>query len=447
MKKYYIRMLMVLLSLAVIMAVFNIAARFFAEESISSRNIIAQRITREIEDNFLQADDVVNSVKSEDVDAVIRTVFLDRREEWQASYGRQSCPDEVKIILFSSDEKSRFTTKSGTIVSGLYLDNELSGLVEYVFPQTKNEKLILFMNICLVLAVLIFLIYSFWVYKKILQPFKRFSEYPKKLSKGLLEKLPETKNKFFGDYIWGMNMLSDKLKNDREAIRKLTVDRQKFVTTMVHGIKTPASSIKLLAEAISTGLYNPDGKINEKDAELAERIKKNTEQIEELVAKAIKEGETTVFEYDPKVEAFYKNRIEEYVTEEYSNTLKINHIPFEIESDGNLLINSDFDGVCRILRQLMDNAIKYGNGAGIALRMKSNDEGHFITVENKGTPLPESEVAYVFNSLWRGSNSKGIEGHGIGLFESRQIARKLGGDIIMRVGDNVTEVTIFLPKA
>jgi len=441
MKKYYIRMLMVLLSLAVIIAVFNIAARFFAEESISSRNIIAQRITREIEENFLQFNDV------DDVEGVIKTVFLDRREEWQVAYGRQSCPDEVKILLFSSDEKSKLTTKSGTIVSGLYLDNELAGLVEYIFPQTKNKKLILFMNICLVMAMLIFIIYSFWVYKKILQPFNSLSEYPKKLSKGQLEKLPETKNKFFGDYIWGMNMLSDKLKNDREAIRKLTVDRQKFVTTMVHGIKTPSSSIKLLAEAISTGLYNPDGKINEKDAELAERIKKNTEQIEELVTKAIKEGETTVFEYDPKVEAFYKNRIEEYVAEEYSNTLKINHIPFEIESDGNLLINSDFDGVCRILRQLMDNAIKYGNGAGIALRMKSNDEGHFITVENKGTPLPESEVAYVFNSLWRGSNSKGIEGHGIGLYESRQIARKLGGDIIMRSGNDVTEVTVFLPKA
>ncbi len=446
MKKYYIRMLMVLLSLTVIMAVFNIAARFFAEESISSRNIIAQRITREIEEFFLQADDVINSVKSEDVDAVIRTVFLERREEWQAAYGKQSCPDEIKIILFSSDEKSRFTTKSGTIVSGLYLDNELAGLAEYVFPQTKNEKLILFMNICLVLAMLIFLIYPFWVYKKILQPFKRFSEYPKKLSKGQFnEKLPETKNKFFGDYIWGMNMLSDKLKNDREAIKKLTVDRQKFVTTMVHGIKTPASSIKLLAEAISTGLY-ADGKINEKDAELAERIKKNTEQIEELVTKAIKEGETTVFDYDPKVEPFYKKRVEEYVVEEYSNTLKMNHIPFKIEADRNLLINSDLDGVCRILRQLMDNAIKYGNGSGIALKIKSNDEGHFISIENKGLPLPESEIAYVFNSLWRGSNSKGVEGHGIGLYESRQIARKLGGDIIMRVGENITEVTIFLPK-
>ena len=110
MKKYYIRMLMVLLSLAVIMAVFNIAARFFAEESISSRNIIAQRITREIEEKILQFNDV------DDVEVVIKTVFLDRRTEWEASYGRQSCPDEVKILLFSSDKKSRLATKSGTIV-------------------------------------------------------------------------------------------------------------------------------------------------------------------------------------------------------------------------------------------------------------------------------------------------------------------------------------------
>ena len=437
MKKYFIRLLIIIIFLAAIMALFNIAASFFAEENISSRNIIAQRITREIEKNILQF---------ENADEVINTIYLDRKAEWESAYGRHSCPNEIRIYLFSSDEKSRLITKSGTIVSGLYLDDELAGLVEYVFPQTKNEKLILLMNIGLVMAMLILLIYSFWIYKKILQPFNRLSEYPKKLSKGQLnEKLAETKDKFFGNYIWGMNMLSDKLKNDREAIRKLTVDRQKFVTTMVHGIKTPASNIKLLAEAISTGLY-ADGKINEKDAELAERIKKNTEQIEELVTKAIKEGETTVFDYDPKVEPFYKKRVEEYVVEEYSNTLKMNHIPFKIEADRNLLINSDLDGVCRILRQLMDNAIKYGNGSGIALKIKSNDEGHFISIENKGLPLPESEIAYVFNSLWRGSNSKGVEGHGIGLYESRQIARKLGGDIIMRMGENITEVTIFLPK-
>jgi hypothetical protein len=65
-----------------------------------------------------------------------------------------------------------------------------------------------------------------------------------------------------------MNMLSDKLENDRKAIRRISDEHQNLVTVLVHGIKTPAANIKLLAEAIATGLYDPEGKINEKDAEL-----------------------------------------------------------------------------------------------------------------------------------------------------------------------------------
>jgi signal transduction histidine kinase len=93
----------------------------------------------------------------------------------------------------------------------------------------------------------------------------------------------------------------------------------------------------------------------------------------------------------------------------------------------------------------MDNAIKYGDGTGIFLKMEKNDEGHFITVANNGKPLPDSEISYVFNSLWRGSNSKNMRGSGVGLYEARVIARALGGDIRMRTGENRTEVVLFLP--
>ena len=120
-------------------------------------------------------------------------------------------------------------------------------------------------------------------------------------------------------------------------------------------------------------------------------------------------------------------------------------IPFSVESEGNPLIDSDKDGICRILRQFMDNAIKYGDGTGITLRMDKTDEGHFITVINKGEPLPESELPFVFNSRWRGSNSSEVEGSGIGLYEARYIARHLGGDIRMRSGKGETEITLFLP--
>ena len=153
----------------------------------------------------------------------------------------------------------------------------------------------------------------------------------------------------------------------------------------------------------------------------------------------------TIFEYDPEKKSFYRDKIIDFVKEEYSNRLKMGRITFNIESEGNPLINSDFDGVCRILRQIMDNAIKYGDGTGITLKMYKTEEGHFITVSDKGEALPESELPFVFNSMWRGSNSGQVQGSGVGLYEARYIARKLGGDIRMRSADHETEVTVFLP--
>ena len=77
--------------------------------------------------------------------------------------------------------------------------------------------------------------------------------------------------------------------------------------------------------------------------------------------------------------------------------------------------------------------------------MNKTEEGHMITIANKGETLPKSELPFVFNSLWRGSNATEVKGSGIGLYEARFIARKLGGDIRMQTIENETSVTIFIP--
>lgn len=470
MKKLWKNFILLLLILALVLITANMASARIFKVHRSERVVVTNRITDEINKS------ISSQMMTQDLypygivpGKLADTVFYEKRSEWAALYGEEACPEMVIIHMFpggdfeviETEELPQYGdyTEGSAIISYLSyphvekkdsgnsaVSNEIIGLVEYRFSDNSNRSILILLNVILTMAILVVFFYTLWISLRILAPFNKLSEYPERLSKGdMTEKLPENRNKFFGRYIWGMNMLSDKLENDRETIRKFTVDRQKFVTTMVHGIKTPAASIKLLAEAIATGLYSPDGKINEKDAELAEKIKKNADEIEALVSSAMEEGTTAVFEYDPKIEAFYRDEISEYILAEYTNRLKMNRIPFEIKAEGNPLVKSDFGGVCRILRQLMDNAIKYGDGTGITLSMEKNEEGHFITVENKGTPLPESEVSFVFNSLWRGSNSTGVKGHGIGLYESRLIVHRLGGDIKMRVGENRTEVTIFLP--
>ena len=239
-------------------------------------------------------------------------------------------------------------------------------------------------------------------------------------------------------------MLSDKLEHDRDMIRRMAAERDSFVTALVHGIKTPAANIKLLSEAIATGLYDPEGKINETDAELAGRIEKNVDEIEHIVNDVVDTGASVIYEADPDAKPFYSRRLAELVCEEYADRLKIERIPFETDIRSDAMIRSDIEGVLRIVRQLMDNAIKYGDGTGMTLIIDKSEEGIFITVRNNGTPLPKSELPFVWKSMWRGSNAEGVKGSGIGLYESRFIARKLGGDMFMAVTGNSTEVTLFL---
>ncbi|MCR5225580.1 MAG: HAMP domain-containing histidine kinase [Eubacterium sp.] len=454
MKRFWINIFIPVIVIILLAVLMNVVGKNITEKEFSERNVVAGRINSEIEAELAGLE---LTLEKEVEETLYDKVFLGKRDEWKSLYGSDNCPSDIKIVVLydhmsgqtenqTLNQSERLDIRSGSVIKGIYLNDELTGFVEYEFDSSVYSKLLLLMNIALAIAAVIILIYGLWIRSRLILPFNDLSDYPERLSKGqLTEKLPEKKDKFFGRYVWSMNMLSDKLERDRQTIGKMSIERQKFVTTLVHGIKTPTASIKLLAEAIATGLYDPEGRINEKDAELAGKIQKNASDIEDLIEKVMEEGTTAVFEYDPEVEPFYREEIIKFIDKEYSNKLRINRIPYNLESEGNPIINSDKDGIFRILRQLMDNAIKYGDGTGITLSLEKNEEGHFITVKNNGEPLPDTEVVFVFNSMWRGSNSSGVSGNGVGLYEARLIARKLGGDIRMKTGENYTELVLFIP--
>lgn len=473
MRAYLVRLMAVILIFLLISILANVFGHKLINKKMSQRNVVVDRINVEIKEKVtekISAGFLTNSVIGDnviDTEQIVNDVFFLKKNQWEALYGKESCPENVKLLVldnyesyqeailaYQNEKKPRYNKNveiggDGSKIRGIYTSNDyLIGIVEYEFKDTTYNKIIIIMNICLAAVMLLVLIYSLWIYRKVIVPFNRLSDYPERLSKGgTIEKLPVSRDKFFGKYAWGMNMLSDKLENDQETIRRISDEHQKLVTVLVHGIKTPAANIKLFSEAIATGLYDPEGKINEKDAELAGKIEKNADEIERIVSQAVNAANEVIFEYNPDVKPFYRNEIESYIRDEYGNNLKVNRIPFSVEAEGNPLIHSDLDGVCRIIRQLVDNAIKYGDGTGITLKMKKTDEGNFISISNKGETLPESELPFVFNSMWRGSNSRDVKGSGVGLYEARFIARKLGGDLKMRGDENETQVTLFLPSA
>lgn len=434
MKRMLKTLCLVLCCMIILAVIGDIYAHSTINRQSRARNVVTGRITEELSDLS----------GTLDTDALTEQVFYSRRQEWESLYGKENCPNGVRIIPL--DGNVRINADRETQINGIYTDGVLTAVAEYSFSDPIYADMLRIMNISFAVCAAFILILIIWLYIRILIPLQKLSDYPEKLSKGILaEKLTAEKNSIFARYIWGMNMLADKLDSDRQTLGRLSAEREQTVTALVHGIKTPAASIKLLSEAISTGLYSPDGSINETDAHLAGKIEKNADEIELLVSRVIDERSTAIIEYDPDTQPFYTSRLEKQLREEYKERLSVGRIPFTVKRSGDPIVNSDLDGVLRIMRQLMDNAIKYGDGTGIALTFEKNEEGHFFTVSNSGTPLQEQELPFVFKSMWRGSNSSEVRGSGIGLFEARFIARQLGGDIRMRTEGSMTEVTVFIP--
>lgn len=101
----------------------------------------------------------------------------------------------------------------------------------------------------------------------------------------------------------------------------------------------------------------------------------------------------------------------------------------------------------RLIRNLLDNARRHGDGAPARITVARRGEAALLTVCNSGATVPEDERERIFEPFYRprGAAERG-DGAGLGLSLVRQIARRHGGDAVCRArreGDGACfEVTL-----
>jgi signal transduction histidine kinase len=416
--------------------------RMKSDNEVTVMNRIVCNIQKDIDENAV---DVPDEAEMNDL---LRRFFYDNTDAFAGEYGSNDLPYSAYYLSAAAGESEVSLVNKAGMNEKLWALRYEGGIIGFIVFESADNMIhdrLLFLNLSLLAAFFFTLLICINISRTVLGPFGKLSTYPEKLSKNQIsEKLPETKNRVFGRFIWGVNMLSDRLKNDKAKIERMDKDRQTMLTTVAHGIKTPVANIKLYSDAIQTGLYQPDGKVNEEDAKIAEKISKNADDITELVKNLIETASKELISYEVKVESFYLSELKDFLDEEYSNRLEVLKIPYEFELTNNLIINNDKAGICRMLSQLMENAIKYGDGRGIHVLLDKDAEGYYFSVRNKGKLIGESELPYLFKSFWRGSNAENVEGSGIGLFEAREIAKRLGGDIYVKADKENEEMEFMI---
>ena len=409
---------------------FNIGFRKVMDEQLKSFNVTINRINREISDAAAESE------------ASPEKIIADRTEQWKKAYG-SSVPESIVFIpLNNSDRVFYAAVDKRCAVCSIYgKDEQLAGFVKYTCSDSIFQRIKLAVNIMLAVCFALLTGAVLFIHFAVFKPFRRLSEYPERLARLRdIQKLPETKSRYFGKYIWGMNMLTDVLAASSHRIHILEGEHQKLVSSIAHGVKTPVANIRLYTDAVRTGLYSDTGM----SSDIADKIDSNTAKIESMAAELMTASEATNDGYDFEKSLFPLSELADLIRSEYTDRMALLRIPFTVECEGSPIMESDKYALYRAVSQLLENALKYGDGSGITVKLMKQDEAFCISVRDKGELLSENELPYVFRSYWRGSNAADKSGCGIGLYVVHETAKALGGSVHVRRIEETSEMEFVI---
>lgn len=104
--------------------------------------------------------------------------------------------------------------------------------------------------------------------------------------------------------------------------------------------------------------------------------------------------------------------------------------------------------LCTALKNLTENACKFADDGQARVSVRFAADKVNIDIENKGQPIPEADLPYLFEPFYRSRQTADqVRGYGVGLALVDQIVRLHGGQVQVQSGTNVlTTFRIELPR-
>lgn len=324
-----------------------------------------------------------------------------------------------------------------------YVIREINGVqyrIEYK-ETTDNSGSVLTVNIIVGIFALAVLVVLLYIRHSVIKPFTEMTDMPYELAKGrLTTPLKESRSRYFGKFLWGLDMLREELEKSKKSELELQKEKKTMLMSLSHDIKTPLSAIKLYSKALSNGIYTD----SEKQKDAAGSINAKADEIEQLVSEIMRSGTEDIMRFEVTNDEFYLSGVIDRITTYYRD--RLNGTELVIENYSDCIINGDGDRLAEVLQNIMENAIKYGDGRRISLSFADEEDCRLVTVSNSGCSLPAEELAHIFDSFWRGSNAGSESGSGLGLYICRQLMSAMGGDVFAEIKDGDMRVTAVCRK-
>lgn len=339
------------------------------------------------------------------------------------------------VEQFSNNNNDFYNSSSDCIIKEI--DNNLYRF-DYKYSKNNNNTLLI-MNICIIAITIITIFIMVFIKVKIIKPFNYLRDIPYELAKGNLAiPIKENKGRYFGRFAWGIDLLREHLEEQKNNALKLQKEKKTLLMSISHDIKTPLSIIELYSKALEKNIYKDE----DKQKQIFINISEKCTEIKKYVNDIIKSSSNDFLKLEVNVSEFYLSDLVKQLENFYIERLALLKIDFKILSYNNCIINGDIDRSIEILQNIIENAIKYGDGKNISISFEYDEDCVLVSINNSGCTLNENELPHIFDSFWRGSNVGSNKGNGLGLYICYQLIHKMDGDIFAYIKNNCMCVTV-----
>jgi two-component system, OmpR family, sensor histidine kinase KdpD len=214
------------------------------------------------------------------------------------------------------------------------------------------------------------------------------------------------------------------LAHRAEAARQNEQLKSILLDAVAHEFKTPLTSIK----AAATALLTDEGSDSDQ-RELLTVVDEETDRLTQLVDEAIQMARIEAGQLKLERHAISIADLVGSVLREMKAPQRERSIQTEMDSVPP--VNADPEQIQLVLRQILDNALKYSPaGSVILLRVRLQGGDAVISVADQGPGIAEHDLAHLFERFYRGKGTRDrIPGTGMGLAIAREIVVAHGGRI------------------
>lgn len=264
-----------------------------------------------------------------------------------------------------------------------------------ISPPIALALIVLFVIMTSLLSTLFFV-------RRVTQPLSKLAQATLQLEKGNLpSKLPE-------NGITELATLAQSFNRMANEVSSLLTNRTTLLTGIAHDLRTPLARMRLSLELLSRN-KDPKSQVNEIELDIDDM----TNLINESLAFAAGIAGTEIEKID--ICDTIRNLIHSCFYHDNTITLK---------ETQHLIVNINVLAIRRIILNLLNNALRYGNNQPIIVTCVRDNNLINIQILDHGIGIPEDEIDHVFEPFYRIDESRSLDlgGNGLGLSIVKQLA-------------------------